>query len=81
MRRLIEYANLWAYTRASCRTPGLPDTVSIDSTKRQWYVTRRSVNPTDPVPLGLVIDCAEPHVQGPSLPWSEAQQRGTEEAA
>ncbi len=59
--RLVDYANLWAYTRDLYQTPGVADTVDMDHIKRHYYVTHRKLNPTGVVPRGPVIDYASPH--------------------
>jgi putative glutathione S-transferase len=61
MRRLVDYANLWAYTRDLFQTPGVAETVNLDHIKRHYYVTHRAINPTGVVPRGPAIDYNEPH--------------------
>jgi putative glutathione S-transferase len=60
-RRLVDYPNLWAYTRDLYQTPGVAETVNLDHIKRHYYVTHRKINPTGVVPRGPVIDYARPH--------------------
>jgi putative glutathione S-transferase len=60
-RRLVDYPNLWAYTRDLYQTPGVAETVNLDHIKRHYYVTHRKINPTGVVPRGPVIDYTEPH--------------------
>ena len=60
-RRLVDYPNLWAYTRDLYQTPGVAETVNFDHIKRHYYVTHRKINPTGVVPRGPVLDFAEPH--------------------
>jgi putative glutathione S-transferase len=61
LRRLVDYANLWPYTRELYQRPGIAETVVLDEIKRHYYVTHRSINPTGIVPLGPLIDFTEPH--------------------
>ena len=46
LRRLVDYPNLWAYTRDLYQTPGVAETVDLDHIKRHYYVTHRAINPT-----------------------------------
>jgi putative glutathione S-transferase len=59
-RRLVDYPNLWAYTRDLYQTPGVAETVNLDHIKRHYYVTHRKINPTGIVPRGPVIDFTSP---------------------
>jgi putative glutathione S-transferase len=59
-RRLVDYPNLWAYTRDLYQTPGVAATVNLDHIKRHYYVTHRKINPTGVVPRGPVIDYTSP---------------------
>jgi putative glutathione S-transferase len=60
-QRLVDYPNLWAYTRDLYQTRGVAETVNLDHIKRHYYVTHRKINPTGVVPRGPVIDYAESH--------------------
>jgi len=60
-RRLVDYPNLWAYTRDLYQTPGVAETVNLDHIKRHYYLTHRTINPTGVVPRGPVIDYTAPH--------------------
>lgn len=61
LRRLIDYANLWAYARDMYQLPGVSDTVNFDHIKRHYYMTHPQINPNRIVPLGPVIDWNAPH--------------------
>jgi len=67
MRRLVDYPNLWAYTRDLYQTPGVAETVNLDHIKRHYYVTHRRINPTGVVPRGPAIDFNEPHGRGSTV--------------
>jgi putative glutathione S-transferase len=60
-RRLVDYPNLWAYTRDLYQTPGVAETVNLDHIKRHYYVTHRAINPTGVVPRGPSIDYTVAH--------------------
>jgi putative glutathione S-transferase len=60
-RRLVDYANLWAYTRDLYQVPGVAETVNIQQIKRHYYVSQDWINPIRIVPKGPEIDFAAPH--------------------
>ena len=61
IRRLIDYPNLWAYTREIYQMPGVSDTVDLEIYKRGYYSKSPLRNPTGIVPLGPDIDPNVPH--------------------
>ncbi|RMD61696.1 MAG: glutathione S-transferase family protein, partial [Alphaproteobacteria bacterium] len=60
-RRLIDYPNLWAYTRELYQMPGVAATVDMHHIKHHYYGSHKSVNPTGIVPKGPDIDFTQPH--------------------
>jgi putative glutathione S-transferase len=60
-RRLVDYPNLWAYTRELYQMPGVAETVNFHHIKHHYYVSHRTINPTGIVPKGPDIDFAEPY--------------------
>ncbi len=61
LRRLVDYPNLWGYTRQLYQLPGVAQTVALDEIKRHYYMTHVSINPSRIVPLGPAIDFGAPH--------------------
>ena len=61
IRRLVEYPNLWAYTRELYQWPGVRETVNFEHIKRHYYESHESINPTRVVPLGPELDFEAPH--------------------
>lgn len=59
LRRLVEYPNLWAYTRDIYQLPGIGPTVDFGHIKRHYYMSHRQINPTGIVPLGPLLDFDE----------------------
>lgn len=55
-KRLMDYPNLWAYTRELYQIPGVAETVNMDHIKYHYFASHRSINPTGIVPLGPDID-------------------------
>jgi len=61
LRRIIDYPNLWGYTRDLYQVPGVAETVSLAHIKRHYYASHAMINPTRIVPKGPAIDFAAPH--------------------
>ncbi len=66
--RIIDYPNLWAYTRElyQWNTPSGPisDTVNFDHIVRHYHYSHETINPHRIVPTGPVINFDEPHQRG-----------------
>ncbi|MGD9617931.1 MAG: glutathione S-transferase family protein [Alphaproteobacteria bacterium] len=60
-RRIVDYPNLWAFTRELFQLPGVAATVSMEYIKRHYYESHRTINPTGIVPVGPAPDFWEPH--------------------
>jgi len=58
--RLVDFPELWDYTRALYQVPGVAETVHVDHIKRHYYGSHRMINPTGIVPLGPEIDLDQP---------------------
>ena len=56
LRRLIDYKNLWAYTRELYQHPGIANTVDFMHIKRHYYESHASLNPSKIVPAGPELD-------------------------
>ena len=63
LRRIIDYPNLWGYTRDLYQFPGIASTVNFDSIKQHYYGSHESINPTRIVPVGPMIDFTQPHTR------------------
>ena len=63
-KRLIDYPNLWAYTRELYQIPLVSDTVNMDHIKYHYFGSHHSINPTGIVPNGPEIDFLQPHGRG-----------------
>ena len=64
IRRLVDYRNLWGYTRELYQVPGVADTVNMVHIKDHYYRSHGSINPSGVVPVGPKIDFTEPHGRG-----------------
>lgn len=59
--RLADFPNLSGYLRDLYQVPGIAGTVDIEQIKRHYYVSQRTVNPTQIVPVGPRLDFDAPH--------------------
>ena len=64
LRRLVDYPNLWNFTRELYQAPGVAATCNLEHIKRHYYESHETVNPTRIVPKGPDIDFAAPHDRG-----------------
>ncbi len=61
LKRLVDYPNLWGYTRDLYQQPGVDETVNMHHIKQHYYGSHTTVNPTSIVPLGPEIDLYKSH--------------------
>ncbi|MCZ6524465.1 MAG: glutathione S-transferase family protein [Alphaproteobacteria bacterium] len=61
LRRLVDFPNLWRYTRELYQMPGIAETVDLEIYKRGYYSRSALRNPTGVVPKGPEVDLDEPH--------------------
>ena len=64
LRRLVDYPNLWNYTRDLYQVPGVAGTVNLHHIKHHYYESHPTVNPSGIVPKGPAIDYDVPHDRG-----------------
>ncbi|CAN5516308.1 glutathione S-transferase family protein [soil metagenome] len=64
LRRIVDYPNLWAYTRDLYQHPGVAETVDFQHIKGHYYGSHRTINPTGIVPMGPLLDLTAPHGRG-----------------
>ncbi|MBN7785420.1 glutathione S-transferase family protein [Ponticoccus gilvus] len=60
-RRIVDYPNLWAYTRELYQWPGVAGTVHFGHIERHYHYSHESVNPYRIVPIGPQPDFDAPH--------------------
>jgi putative glutathione S-transferase len=63
-RRIVEYPNLWAYTRELYQWPEVAQTVAMEQIKLHYYTTHDELNPKHIIPLGPAPAWDEPHGRG-----------------
>ena len=60
-QRISDFPALSAYVRDLYQVPGVAETVDINQIKRHYYVSQRTINPTQIVPVGPKLDFDSPH--------------------
>jgi putative glutathione S-transferase len=60
LRRLVDYPNLWDFTRMLFQRPQIHTTVNFDHIKRHYYGSHRSINPSGIIPAGPILDFSRP---------------------
>ena len=60
-KRLLDYPNLWSYTRELYQVPGIAETVNMDHIKHHYFGSHRAINPTGIIPKGPEIDFMQAH--------------------
>lgn len=58
LKRLVDYPNLWSYTRELYQWPGIAATVDFEHIKQHYYRSHKTINPNGIVPLGPELDLA-----------------------
>ena len=64
IRRIDDYPNLSNYLRDLYQTPGVADTVDMETIRHHYYGSHESVNPTRIVPVGPELDFLASHNRG-----------------
>ena len=60
-KRLVDYPNLWAYTRELYQWPGVAQTVNMDHIVRHYHYSHDSINPHRIIPINPILNYMEPH--------------------
>ncbi|QQA43193.1 glutathione S-transferase family protein [Pelagovum pacificum] len=63
-RRIVDYPNLWGYTRELYQWPGVAETVNFDHIRRHYHYSHETVNPHRIIPIGPDLDFEAPHGRG-----------------
>ncbi len=54
--RLVDFPELWDFTRTLYQIPGVAETVHLDHIKTHYYGSHRTINPTGIIPAGPRLD-------------------------
>ncbi len=60
LRRLVDYPNLWSYTRELYQWSGVAQTVDFSHIQQHYYRSHETINPNGIVPLGPQLDLSRP---------------------
>lgn len=63
-KRIVDYPNLWAYTRELYQVPGVAGTVNLDHIVRHYHYSHETINPHRIIPINPVLDFLAPHGRG-----------------
>jgi len=63
-KRIVDYPNLWAYTRELYQVPGVAQTVNLDHIVRHYHYSHDTINPHRIIPINPVLDFEAPHGRG-----------------
>lgn len=64
LRRIVEYPNLWGFTRDVYQLPGVAETVNMTHIKSHYFESHTHINPFGIVPDGPLLNLEEPHERG-----------------
>lgn len=60
-RRIVDYPNLWGYTRDLYQVPGVAGTVNLHHIVRHYHYSHDTINPYRIIPINPVLDFDAPH--------------------
>ena len=60
-KRIVDYPNLWAYTRELYQVPGVAETVNFEHIVRHYHYSHETINPNRIIPTNPVLDFMKPH--------------------
>lgn len=63
-KRIVDYPNLWAYTRDLYQHPGVAETVNFDHIVQHYHYSHATINPHRIIPTNPVLDWDAPHDRG-----------------
>src|SRR5690606_35416910 len=61
VRRIVDYPNLWGFTRELYARPVFRETTNFFHIKHHYFESHASINPYRIVPAGPVLEYGEPH--------------------
>jgi glutathionyl-hydroquinone reductase len=64
LKRIVDYPNIWGYTRELYQMPGVRETVNMEHIKNHYMQSHKGINPHSIVARGPLIDFDQPHGRG-----------------
>ena len=63
-QRIVDYPNIWGFTRDIYQLPGVAETVDMAHIKSHYFESHTHINPFGIVPDGPLLNFDEPHNRG-----------------
>lgn len=63
-KRIVDYPNIWAFTRELYQWPGVAETVRMDHIVRHYHYSHETINPHRIIPINPTPDFSAPHDRG-----------------
>lgn len=63
-KRIIDYPNLWGFTRELYQIEGIAETVNMEHIVRHYHYSHDTINPNRIIPVNPDLDYSEPHGRG-----------------
>ena len=63
-KRIVDYPNIWAFTRELYQWPGVAATVNMEHIVRHYHYSHETINPNRIIPTNPVLDYNAPHGRG-----------------
>ena len=60
-KRIVDYPNIWAYTRELYQVSGIAETVNFEHIVRHYHYSHETINPNRIIPTNPVLDFMKPH--------------------
>ena len=64
LRRIVDYPNIWGFTRDVYQLPGVAETVNMAHIKSHYFESHTHINPFGIVPDGPLLNFNDPHGRG-----------------
>ena len=58
---IVDYPNIWAYTRELYQVPGIAETVNFEHIVRHYHYSHETINPNRIIPTNPVLNFMDPH--------------------
>jgi putative glutathione S-transferase len=63
-KRIVDYPNIWAYTRELYQVAGVAETVNMEHIVRHYHYSHDTINPNRIIPTNPILDFMAPHGRG-----------------
>jgi putative glutathione S-transferase len=63
-KRIVDYPNLWGFTRELYQVAGVAETVNMNHIVRHYHYSHETINPNRIIPINPQLDFMEPHGRG-----------------